>query len=239
MRGEVRTGALSFALCLAVVGATGCSSRSEPGRGGSASCETDFDCRSIAWNATCVSGSCQPSRLGIGGDPASPPAQGAVVESIAPTPGATTRCQASTAPFSAPANSDPVSGTFQTLNCDLTVPGCKPNANVLVDGDNSSVQCTVSGSDSFNVSATLSSSSVGFSVQGTLTAAGGNAFVTSSHDQHNLQDSTCDITIEPNQGEIKPGAIWATFNCTAFGDISTGESSCTATGKFLFENCGK
>jgi len=162
-----------------------------------------------------------------------------VVESIAPTVGGN-GCQASSAPFAAPPNSDPVGGTAQSLNCDLTVPGCKPNANIVVDGDNASVKCTVSGGpDTFTVSAVLSQGDTGFSVQGSLGPAGGKAFVSSSHAQHNLQDENCDIMIEANKGQIIAGAIWASFNCTAFGDRTTGQTGCTATGKFIFENCGK
>lgn len=175
-------------------------------------------------------------------DPPSPPHQGAVLESIGPTPGATGACQASSAPFAAPANSDPVSGTAQTISCDTSVPGCKPNANVVVDGDGASVTCTVSGGgESFSVNGVLSTATMGFSIQsqGAFGPSGGKAFVSSSHDQHNLQDPNCDITVVPNQGEIKPGAIWANFNCPAFGDPTTGEFNCTASGKVLFENCSK
>jgi hypothetical protein len=173
-------------------------------------------------------------------DPPSPPNQGAVVESISPTVGATEACQASTAPFTAPPNTDPVNGTSQTLNCDVSIPGCKPNANVAVDGSGASVKCTVSGGpDSYNVNAVLAQGLVGFSMSGTFGPGGGKGYVSSDYQQYNLSDQNCDITIVPNQGEIKPGAIWASFNCTKFGDPTTGQFGCTASGKFLFENCSK
>jgi hypothetical protein len=63
--------------------------------------------------------------------------------------------------------------------------------------------------------------------------------VATNQGQNHLQASDCDVHIEPNNGQIIPGAIWAAFECDAFGDPSMGESGCTATGKFLFENCGK
>jgi hypothetical protein len=111
----------------------------------------------------------------------------------------------------------------------------------VVDGDNgASVKCTVSGGgDSFNVSASLGQGDVEFTVQGTLAGAGGKAFVSSNHAQHGMQDAQCDITIVPNQGQIISGAIWASFSCTNFGDPSTGQAGCTATGKFIFANCEK
>jgi hypothetical protein len=175
-----------------------------------------------------------------GGDPPIPPAQGAVTETIAQTAGGSS-CSAVSLPFAAPPNADPVTGTIQTLNCDLTASECRPTANVVVDGDNATVKCTISGNpDSFDVNATLKQGELLFDIRGTLSAIGGNAFVASSHDGHNLQDASCDVIIEPNKGEIKAGAIWAAFNCVAFGDPSTVEGpGCTATGKFLFENCEK
>src|SRR5574341_1275135 len=97
-------------------------------------------------------------------DPPAPPAQGAVAESISSTPGMA--CQATTAEFTAPALIDPVNGTHASLFCDLSSgTGCKPNANVVVDGDNGAqVHCTVTGAG--NVTANLAFSDVAFSVQG-------------------------------------------------------------------------
>jgi hypothetical protein len=172
-------------------------------------------------------------------DPPTPPAQGAVAESIQPTAGGN-GCQASAAEFTAPGNADPVTGTHASLFCDLSAhTGCAPNSNLVVDGDsNASVSCTVTAGGS--VSGTISQGDVLFSISGTLQPNGGKAFVSSSHTQNHLQDAQCDITInQPNTGQMKEGAIWADFNCTNFGDISTGSTGCTATGKFIFENCGK
>ena len=173
-------------------------------------------------------------------DPPSPPNQGAVLEYVQTTPGAKVGCSGSGPQFTAPPNADAVSGTANSLNCDIST-GCKPNANIVVDGDQgATVKCSVTGGgDSFSVSANLAQGDVAFSIQGTLGGTGGKAFVSSAHAQHGLQDTQCDITIEPNKGSILAGAIWASFNCTKFGDPSIGEDSCTATGKFIFENCGK
>jgi hypothetical protein len=175
-----------------------------------------------------------------GGASSTPPAHGAVAEFIQPTAGGN-GCQASAAEFTAPPNADPVSGTHASLYCDLSAgTGCAPTSNEVVDGNqDASVTCTVTGSGPFNVSASIAQGDVVFSVSGTMTATGGKAFVSSSHAQQHLQDAQCDITIEPNQGQIKSGAVWAAFNCQNFGDISTGSTGCTATGKFIFENCGK
>jgi hypothetical protein len=166
------------------------------------------------------------------------------VELIQATAGATVGCSGTGPQFAAPPNADPVSGTFQSLHCDLAGgTGCKPNANIVVDGDQgASVSCTVSGGgEAFTVSGSIvhPQGDVGFNVSGTLGSTGGKAFLSSTHAQHTLQDAACDIIIEQNKGQILPGAIWARFNCVNFGDRSIGETSCTATGKFIFENCTK
>lgn len=231
-----------IAYVVPAIAAFGCSSTTEPsGSRSTLSCKSNADCSPFGIEYACSMGECRaPS--GSGGSGNFPPAQGALVEAIEPTAGGP-GCVASTAPFVSPANVDPVIGTLASLNCDLSAgTGCRPNENVVIDGDNgASVTCTVSGgSDTFNVSASLGQGDVEFSVQGMLTASGGKAFVSSHHAFHGLQDPQCDVTIEPNKGQIVPGGIWASFNCTNFGDPSTaGGVGCTASGKFLFENCLK
>lgn len=174
-------------------------------------------------------------------DPPTPPAQGALLESIQSN-GSSTGCAASAAEFTAPGNTDPSTGTHASLFCDVTAgTGCKPNSNIVVDGDNgASVSCTVAGGGPFQVDGSIAIGDIIFTVSGTLDGAGGKAFLSSSHTSFHLQDPECAITIEPNSGQIKPGAIWATFDCKKFGDTSIAqEPGCEATGKFLFENCSK
>ena len=114
--------------------------------------------------------------------------------------------------------------------------------NVVVDRDqNAIVVCKVSGNGPFSVTANLSQGSVAFNVAGTFTVTGGTGFVSSGHDGFDLQDKQCSIVIEPNHGEIKPGAIWARFDCQSYFDPSAPGAGpgCQATGTFLFENCSK
>lgn len=236
---EMRVRVASAAMMLASSVASGCSGETISGSGGAEiKCTTDLDCREAGPAGHCAAGVCT--------DSTAPPqsrlaGRGAVAEMITTPPGGP-GCQAASAEFTAPANVDPVSGTHASLYCDLSLAnGCAPSANVVVDGDNgATVKCSVTGGgDAFNVNANLASGDVAFSIQGTLGGIGGKAFVSSSHAQHNLQDSQCDVVIEPNKGEIKAGAIWAAFDCQAFGDVSTGQNGCRASGKFIFENCDK
>src|SRR5689334_16760585 len=97
---------------------------------------TGVGCFASSFVIAAIATGCGNSPLiGTWKDPPFPPAQGAVVETIQPTSGGSGCVATSAEPFTAPPNVDPVSGTAQTLMCDVSVPGCKPNANVVVDGD--------------------------------------------------------------------------------------------------------
>jgi hypothetical protein len=221
---------------LGAVAIIGCSGTVTSSKSNKVSCHTNADCLKLGAGDQCVLGVCAvPNGATL------PPSQGAVAESISPsTSGA--GCQATTGEFTAPANFDPSTGTHASLFCDLSASnGCKPDANVVVDGDNGAgVNCTVSGDGTtFNLTASLEQGDVVFDVQGSIGPSGGKAFVSSNHALHGLQDPQCDIFIESNQGQIKAGAIWAAFDCSSFNDISVGQTGCTASGKFIFENCGK
>ena len=175
-------------------------------------------------------------------DPPSPPAQGAVSELIGPN-GTGNGCAASGPEFTAPPNTDAQNGTSASLQCDTSAgTGCSPDSNVVVDGDqNAIVTCSVSGGGPFNVTANLNQGPVAFNLQGVFTDTGGTGFLSSGHDNFNLQQKDCKIIIEANHGEIKPGAIWARFDCESYFDPSTPGNGpgCAATGFFIFENCAK
>jgi hypothetical protein len=131
------------------------------------------------------------------------------------------------------------------ISCDLMT-GCKPDQNVVVDGaQGASVSCTVH-SDG-NVSLLLNAAGAGFSaVTGTtpLDPATGGTMDISESDPNSptpLEDRACNVTITPNHGVFKGGAIWATFDCLDFEDPTApmGTQRCEAKGAFIFENCSK
>lgn len=173
-------------------------------------------------------------------DPPSPPAQGAVAETIQPNASGN-GCTPAGPPFAAPPLADAITGTAASLGCDTSQGGCKPDANVVVDGDQgASVSCSVSGSGPFAVQASLSQGIVALNILGTVSATGGKVNLSSTHAGFSLRDEQCDIFIEPNKGEIKPGAIWARFDCENFADPSIATPpGCAAVGKFIFENCSQ
>jgi hypothetical protein len=178
-----------------------------------------------------------------GPEPPPPPMQGAVAAIVQAKSVAVVGCSVAGRTFVAPPDVDAGTVTFESLHCDLGAgTGCEPNANVVVDGDQGvRVDCqVVECPDTFVVSASIRQGDFEFAIAGTFGPDGGKAFVAFRDEPAIIGvDSECDVTIEPNKGHLVPGAIWASFNCTEFGDRSIGETSCTATGKFLFENCAQ
>ena len=134
----------------------------------------------------------------------------------------------------------------ELLSCDLSM-GCKPDQTVVVDGaGGSQVTCTV-GADG-NVSLLFVAQGAQFTATSTmetgpLTATGGKLDVIESNPyaMTPLEDKDCVISIEPNRGVLKPGAIWAAFNCANLQDPTApmGSQICAGTGAFIFENCSK
>jgi hypothetical protein len=194
--------------------------------------------RALALTPTTVAALC----LGCS-DPPAPPAQGAVEITInAESSGACSHASGqATAPQDPPGNPNAVA---TALSCDLSR-GCKPDQYVRVDGDSgSSVSCTVSPSgDGFGVSVSISDGSrLTFAASGSVNGSGGTMQISQSGANTNhegLYDSTCTITIDPNRGLVKKGAIWARFDCPHFAaQNSAGGEQCDAVGSFIFENCG-
>lgn len=137
-------------------------------------------------------------------------------------------------------------GTYTSLqSCNLTS-GCHPDQYVVVDGDQGAqVQCSVQSTSSseYAIQLSLTSAQMALAIQGGITTTGG-AVSLSETDTANptlQKDPACAITIKPNVSVLKPGAIWADFDCLNFKDPNTGDPNarCEATGSFLFENCSK
>jgi hypothetical protein len=176
-------------------------------------------------------------------DPPSPPAQAAVGITVLPVNG---QCPFPGSPIVVPPDSagqpNEVNGA---LLCDLTTPGCKPDAHVVVHGDNGvAVQCTVSpkGDGSFDIQVSVETTRLNFSASGNVTATGGIVSVNvyeSSSDRSITDDHTgCKVSIPANQGTVKKGALWARFSCDSLVDPKdSARTPCKASGQFIFENC--
>jgi hypothetical protein len=190
-----------------------------------------------------------PSSVALGlflgcSDPPSPPAQAAVGITVLPASGG--QCPVPGNPIVVPP--DPAgqpNAVNLALLCDLTVASCKPDNYVVVHGSNGVVvDCTVSpkGDGSFDIQARVETTRLNFSASGNVTATGGNLSV-NVYEQtsgRSLDDNHtgCKITIPPNQGTVKKGALWARFSCDALVDSKDSSGAvCKASGQFIFENC--
>jgi len=120
----------------------------------------------------------------------------------------------------------------------------------IYDGESGvSVQCSVraGGSDSYTVSASISSTNprVALSVQSAMIAAGtGTAQIGLSSPGigvavSSTPDTPCSLQVVSTADglKIKPGAIWARFNCAKL--INVPSPICAAYGEFILENCSK
>jgi hypothetical protein len=169
-------------------------------------------------------------------DPPNEPAQGGIVITVTPAPGAS--CNGAHGELQIPRDQRLIGALY----CNLDDPACKPGAYVVVDGDQkTSVSCSVSKSgNTYNVSATLGLSGDSVGLTGGLSDTGGELTMThrSAQTQVNLRGQ-CTINILPNKGVISPGKLWAQFSCPALNDPSSASGDqCLATGAFVFEKCG-
>jgi hypothetical protein len=133
------------------------------------------------------------------------------------------------------------------LNCN-TQNHCKPDQFVLVDGDQgANVSCTVAsaGTDQFNLALILQQQpTLHFEVYGTIGKTGGaGVTINESQGTNSISDNNCTLSIVKNAngtfGQVKPGAIWAHYTCSNLkAKGSAGGGVCSASGAFIFENCG-
>jgi len=177
-------------------------------------------------------------------DPPSPPAQAGIGLTVSPAAG---QCPVPGSPITVPP--DPAgqpNAVNGALLCDLTNASCKPDDYVVVNGDGDAVvKCSVSpqGDGSFNIDLQVSNTRLSFSASGQVTASGGDVRVSvyeQTSDRTISTDTTgpCKLTIPPNQGTAKKGALWARFTCDALGDTKDSSgTTCKASGQFIFENC--
>jgi hypothetical protein len=102
--------------------------------------------------------------------------------------------------------------------------------------------CSVKGGPPFNVSTSVSGNFMSFNLTGSLPASGpGTATIGVSMPElasKFFSSSACTLTaIQTSQGvQVKPGAMWASFNCPMVtGEIAS--EVCRLQGEVVIENC--
>jgi hypothetical protein len=130
--------------------------------------------------------------------------------------------------------------THDALACDLST-GCNPGEFVAVDGEpGTDIRCTITSvGDEYSVRATVSYEQSNLAASGTISKTGGTLAMNHfSVVTGTTLQGECTITIQPNRGAVKPGALWAQFDCPSFIDPgAAGGMSCAAQGMLLFEHC--
>jgi hypothetical protein len=176
-------------------------------------------------------------------DPVPPPAQGAFiasVSSVSPAPAGKMCPSGAALTYDVPAI-DPAAIPPQALDADTYL-------HKIIDGeDSSTVRCTVKGSSSFTFSGRISLGGKALEVSnGTLGAdKKGTARVTLTKSSTpgfsnslSSEPAGCQIDAAPANGnnfQVKPGSMWAHFNCPAV--MHEPSDYCKADGFFVFENC--
>jgi hypothetical protein len=178
-----------------------------------------------------------PNDWGFGGPQYVPPARAAVA--VAPLAD-TDIC--SIPNFSIPTDPIGMDGVVHgALSCDLNSPACKPDEYTVAQGDPGvTVACRISPSGgSFNVEVDVRNGALHFQAAGALASSGGMLDVSREGGGPSFRDRACKISIPPDGGAVKKGAIWAQFECAllALPDASR-DATCTESGAFIFENCG-
>jgi hypothetical protein len=172
-------------------------------------------------------------------DPAAPPAQAAAFIHIA------TAAAADTPPGK--------SCNVQAHNAVIgSGPTTTSRGKVVVDDEGGVVSCKVSGSGTYSFSGSATFGSTSFSVSAGKIKKGepGTAIIQEcdpttgfclvSPKEPNAEGfgGPCEVFIDVDRLNVKPGAIWARFKCPSLKNDSTPNVWCAAdNGVFVFENC--
>jgi hypothetical protein len=149
-----------------------------------------------------------------------------------------------------------------------TMPCAFPGATLVTIGtsdDNEDGGSTKNGMDGLTLTCTVTSSGSGFAVQASLTTAvgafqitgtftapgkggvGGGGMATTSFSNtdgvYSSPNMGCTVNFTQGSGEalgmgVMPGAVWGNVICPTL-TLANGESVCSGTAEFKFENCGQ
>ena len=224
-----------WALCIA-----GCAS--SPGTSGEThfQCSATPDCKKHGPDLVCVEEKCVPEAVdngrasgGAGSTSTGEPPRAAADISVGPGNGT---CTAPHGVWTMPQDQR----VYDYLRCNLAS-GCSPNEIVAVDGDaETQVTCNVSPTgDTYSINAHFAYQGSDITASGSIGSNGGDVQMTHYYRQSGVGLSgTCNLTIEPDQGAVALGRVWAYFTCPDFSDPSAaGGTDCSAEGAFLFERC--
>jgi hypothetical protein len=145
-----------------------------------------------------------------------------------------------------------ITGTGQCPTAPVTKEVGEPGPNKdtigkggpIFDGEKGvKASCTVAGGPQFNVATSISGGGISFNMNGSVSSAGtGTAtigmYAPELAGQFSSPAGGCTVTaVQTSEGfQVKPGAMWASFNCpTIVGQLAT--EICRLQGEVVIENC--
>ena len=115
----------------------------------------------------------------------------------------------------------------------------------IFDGEKGiKTNCTVAGGPQFNVATSITGNGITFNLSGSVSSAGpGTAtiglYTADLAEQFTSAAGACTVSAVqtgPNLFQVKPGAMWATFDCPSIkGSLAT--QTCRLQGEVVIENC--
>lgn len=131
-------------------------------------------------------------------------------------------------------------------------PSTTNRGHLIVDDEGGVVSCRVTGGPSFSFSASATHGSTSFSISSGKIKKGetgsaviqecdattGFCLVSPKEPDADGFGGPCEVFVDVDKLNVKPGAIWARFKCKALKNDSTPNVWCGADqGVFVFENC--
>lgn len=116
-----------------------------------------------------------------------------------------------------------------------------PGVRVIDGESNSKISCSVKGSGTFNVSASIAYSGVTFTILGGTVTSGGtgtasmSVYTPETFSISSPSSTPCTLDVSMGDLQAQPGSMWATFRCASL-ETAPG-TACSADGVIVIENC--
>ena len=111
-----------------------------------------------------------------------------------------------------------------------------------VDGqDGHDVECSVSGSGTFNVSASITGNGSSFSITGTVAAGGTGTAAVYLFDSNlavSMSDTNCTLRVDSTGSfRVEKGAIWGAVSCSRLTSNDDNHLWCALNSTIVFKSC--
>jgi hypothetical protein len=119
-----------------------------------------------------------------------------------------------------------------------------PGVRIIDGEDNSKISCTVKGSGTFSVAASIQYGSLGFTILGGSVTAGGTGTATvtlytpeTAPALQSPSGTPCTLSVMTPPFQAQSGSMWGEFRCPTLE--TTPSTACSANGIIVIENCSE